>query len=74
MLQGERYDPAAEYISAYVAELAGVSPEVIHGGHELEPAEREAHAPGYPAPIVDHAERREAAIAMFEAARGGAGD
>lgn len=74
MLQGERYDPAAEYISEYVAELAGVSPEVIHGWHELDAAEREAHAPGYPAPIVDHAERREAAIAMFEAARGGAAE
>jgi deoxyribodipyrimidine photo-lyase len=28
------------------------------------------HAPDYPDPIVDHAERREEAIAMFEAARG----
>jgi deoxyribodipyrimidine photo-lyase len=28
------------------------------------------HAPDYPDPIVDHSERREEAIAMFEAARG----
>ncbi|WP_433629710.1 hypothetical protein [Halomicrococcus sp. NG-SE-24] len=32
--------------------------------------ERAAIAPDYPAPIVDHAERRERAIAAFEAAHG----
>jgi deoxyribodipyrimidine photo-lyase len=33
-------------------------------------ATRKMHAPDYPAPIVDHSERREEAIAMFERARG----
>jgi deoxyribodipyrimidine photo-lyase len=28
------------------------------------------HAPDYPGPIVDHSERREAALSMFERARG----
>jgi deoxyribodipyrimidine photo-lyase len=70
MTQGERYDPDAEYIAEYVPELRGVDPDVVHAWHELSDAERERAAPEYPAPIVDHGERREAAIAMFERARG----
>ena len=70
MTQGERYDPDAEYIQTYVPELRGVEPSTVHAWPALEPAERDAAAPGYPAPIVDHAERREAALETFEAARG----
>jgi len=68
--QGERYDPDAEYIRRYVPELDGVPAETIHSWHELDDGAREMHAPEYPAPIVDHGERREAAIEMFERARG----
>jgi deoxyribodipyrimidine photo-lyase len=70
MTQGERYDPEAHYISRYVPELDGVSPAVIHSWNDLDEDRRESVAPAYPAPIVDHAERRESAIQMFEAARG----
>ena len=70
MTQGERYDPDGEYVREYVPELRGVDAETIHSWHELSDAERTAAAPDYPAPVVDHAERREAALAMFEAARG----
>jgi deoxyribodipyrimidine photo-lyase len=70
MTQGERYDPDGEYVREYVPELRGVDAETIHSWHELDDAERTAAAPDYPAPIVDHAERREAALAMFERARG----
>ncbi|NEU56874.1 deoxyribodipyrimidine photo-lyase [Halorussus sp. MSC15.2] len=70
MTQGERYDPDAEFIERYVPELADASAEEVHGWHELDPDERERVASEYPAPVVDHAERREAAIAMFEDARG----
>ncbi|MFB6304404.1 MAG: deoxyribodipyrimidine photo-lyase [Haloferacaceae archaeon] len=70
MTQGERYDPDAEYIREYVPELRGVDAEVVHGWHELSPTQRRNAAPEYPAPIVDHAERREAALTMFERARG----
>jgi deoxyribodipyrimidine photo-lyase len=70
MTQGERYDPDGEYIKTYVSELSGVDPEVIHSWHELTPTQRENAAPDYPAPIVDHSERREAALSMFERARG----
>jgi len=70
MTQGERYDLEAEYITTYVPELEGVDPEIIHGWHEASPTQRHNAAPDYPAPIVDHSERREQALAMFEAARG----
>ncbi|QHS16418.1 deoxyribodipyrimidine photo-lyase [haloarchaeon 3A1-DGR] len=70
MTQGERYDPDAEYITTYVPELRGVDPDPIHSWHELDPERREAVAPEYPEPIVDHAQRREEALATFEAARG----
>ncbi|ELZ15594.1 deoxyribodipyrimidine photolyase [Natrinema thermotolerans DSM 11552] len=70
MKQGREYDPDAEYIREYVPEFADASPAEIHGWHELSDAERKRIAPDYPAPIVDHAARREQAIAMFERARG----
>lgn len=68
MTQGERYDPDAEYIREYVPELRGVDPETIHSWDELDEEERPDIQ--YPAPIVDHAARREVAISIFERARG----
>ena len=70
MTQGERYDPDAEYIKEYIPELESVPAETIHSWHELDEGARQMHAPDYPAPIVDHSERREEAIGMFERARG----
>jgi deoxyribodipyrimidine photo-lyase len=70
MTQGERYDPDAEYITEYVPELDGVDPDVIHSWHELTPTERANAAPEYPEPVIDHSERREQALSMFERARG----
>ncbi|MFA9517795.1 deoxyribodipyrimidine photo-lyase [Halopenitus sp. H-Gu1] len=70
MTQGERYDPDAEYIATYVPELREVDPDLVHEWPELDDERRREVAPEYPAPIVDHAERREEALAMFEAARG----
>ncbi|MFC6770871.1 cryptochrome/photolyase family protein, partial [Halorubrum pallidum] len=70
MTQGERYDPDAEYIAEYVPELRGVDAELVHEWHELSPAQRADAAPEYPAPIVDHSERREKALAMYKRARG----
>ncbi|WP_178916734.1 deoxyribodipyrimidine photo-lyase [Natronomonas gomsonensis] len=70
MTQGERYDPDAEYIREYVPELRDVDPEIVHSWHECSPTQRANAAPDYPAPIVDHSERREEALAMFERARG----
>ncbi|WP_226482887.1 cryptochrome/photolyase family protein [Natrinema amylolyticum] len=70
MKQGREYDPDAEYIREHVPELADSTADEIHGWHDLEPAECERIAPDYPAPIVDHADRRERAIELFERARG----
>jgi len=70
MTQGERYDPDAEYITTYVPELRGVDPDIVHSWHECTPTQRHNVAPEYPEPIVDHSERREAALSMFERARG----
>jgi deoxyribodipyrimidine photo-lyase len=70
MTQGERYDEDAVYIKQYVEELADTDPEIIHNWHEASLTQRRNAAPEYPDPIVDHSERREEAIAMFETARG----
>lgn len=70
MTQGERFDSDATYIKRFVPELEDVPPKKIHEWNELDPDEREALAPDYPGPIVDHGERREMAITMFENARG----
>jgi deoxyribodipyrimidine photo-lyase len=70
--QGERYDPDAAYIKRQVPELRDVEPSVIHDWPDLSGPQRRRAAPDYPAPIVDHSERREAAIEMFERARGDA--
>lgn len=70
MKQGADYDPEATYIKTYVPELADVDAETIHRWHECSAAERDAAAPDYPAPIVDHSRRREAALSMFRRARG----
>jgi deoxyribodipyrimidine photo-lyase len=68
--QGERFDQDGEYVREYVPELSDASAEEIHGWGELDQVERDRIAPDYPGPIVDHAERREQALAMFQAARG----
>ncbi|MES3516641.1 MAG: deoxyribodipyrimidine photo-lyase [Natronomonas sp.] len=70
MTQGERYDPDAEYIKTYVPELRDAEPSVIHSWNECSLTQRRSAAPEYPDPIVDHSERREEALAMFERARG----
>jgi deoxyribodipyrimidine photo-lyase len=70
MTQGERYDSDAEYIKEYVPELREADPGIIHSWHEASLTQRRNAAPEYPDPIVDHGERREEAITMFEIARG----
>jgi len=68
--QGERYDPDAAYVREYVPELRGVDPETVHDWPDLSRQRRREAAPDYPDPIVDHGERREAALRMFKLARG----
>jgi deoxyribodipyrimidine photo-lyase len=68
--QQSDYDPDADYVHEYVPELADVDAEAIHDWNELDDEERAELAPDYPAPICEHGERREQALAMFKRARG----
>jgi deoxyribodipyrimidine photo-lyase len=64
--QSERFDPDGMYIRRFVPELRALQGDAIHA-----PWKR-AHgivARGYPAPIVDHAASRAAALEMFRAAK-----
>ena len=71
--QSERFDPDGEYIRRWVPELADVSGGRIHRPWTMDAAEQEASGcrigTDYPAPIVDHAEARERALARYSAAR-----
>jgi deoxyribodipyrimidine photo-lyase len=62
-LQGQRCDPDGIYVRRWVPELKDVPARLIHrtgAAHEA--------APGYPAPIVDHAVQRGRAMAMYRRA------
>jgi deoxyribodipyrimidine photo-lyase len=64
VLQGRRFDPDGAYVRRYVPELRDVEPAFIHAPWQAPRPPRD-----YPPPIVDHAERRIAAVARYEAAR-----
>jgi deoxyribodipyrimidine photo-lyase len=73
VLQSKRFDPDGAYIRRFVPELARVRRERIHEPWTMTTSEqREAGCQigvDYPAPIVDHAREREAALRMFEVGR-----
>jgi deoxyribodipyrimidine photo-lyase len=71
--QGEKFDPEGVYVRRYVPELANVPNRHIHAPHLMAPIEQ-ARADiqvgrDYPAPIVEHKERRMRALAMYQAVR-----
>ncbi|MBX3026150.1 deoxyribodipyrimidine photo-lyase [bacterium] len=68
VLQGERFDPDGAYVRRYVPELRAVDARFVHAPWLAPRPPRD-----YPPPIVDHAERRVAAIARYEAARAAGG-
>jgi deoxyribodipyrimidine photo-lyase len=69
-LQGKRYDPEGEYVKRWVPELTGLDPRWIHRPAEAPPGELARAGvelgSAYPAPIVDHAEQRDRALAMYK--------
>ena len=60
LLQSEKFDAAGEYIKAYVPELISLDGKTIHAPHD-----RGAKVK-YPAPIVDHREQKERALALYD--------
>jgi len=68
--QMSKYDDGADYVTEYVPELRGVSPEKIVDWPTLSASERDRLAPEYPAPIVDRNGAYERAQRVFERALG----
>ncbi|MGX7825491.1 cryptochrome/photolyase family protein [Actinokineospora sp. 24-640] len=58
--QGEKFDPEGDYIRRYVPELRSLHGKAAHHPRDV---------PGYPAPIVDHAEERLVALERYGAIR-----
>jgi deoxyribodipyrimidine photo-lyase len=62
LTQSRRFDPDGDFIRRYLPELAGLSAAKIHAPTQAAAA---MHANDYPAPIVDHAQQRQKALALF---------
>jgi deoxyribodipyrimidine photo-lyase len=63
--QGQQFDPDGAYVRRWVPELRDVPDRYVH-----EPWNAPGGPPeGYPAPVVDHAEERQVALARYQAVR-----
>ena len=71
--QSERFDPAGKFIRRYVPEIAALDATEIHAPWRVSIAVQAAKGVivgrDYPAPVVDHATARMAALALFKTAR-----
>ncbi len=71
VLQSKKFDPEGHYIRRFVPALARVPASKIHEPWTMTPAEQAAAScrigggGDYPAPILDHARERLAALAMY---------
>lgn len=63
-LQSRKFDTEGTFIRRWIPELADLDNKCIH-----EPSQFECELCGYPLPIVDHAEQRQRAIALFAQAK-----
>jgi len=72
--QSERFDPEGKFIRRYLPELKAVPDKFIHAPWLLPPLEQQACevviGRDYPAPIVDHATQRIAALALYGKVKG----
>jgi deoxyribodipyrimidine photo-lyase len=68
--QGETFDPDGAYVRRWVPEIAGMPNRYIHAPsaapQDVLDAAGVVIGETYPAPLVDHAKAREAALAAFE--------
>jgi deoxyribodipyrimidine photo-lyase len=71
--QSEKFDADGRFIRMYVPELARVPGKYIHAPWTLPPLDQQAAGAvigrDYPAPIVDHAQAREEALAIYAAVK-----
>lgn len=71
--QGKRFDPDGDYVRTWLPELARVPTARVHEPWTMSDGEQAAAGcrigTDYPAPIVDHAEARERALAWFASMR-----
>jgi len=74
MTQGEKFDPKGEYVRTWCPELKDVPDKYIHQPWECPPLELQAAGvtlgEDYPAPIVDHKQARERALAALSQVTG----
>ena len=72
VLQGQRYDPHGKYVRRFLPELTALPDERIHLPRKRSSSadwERPASSQGYPEPIVDLSESREAALRRYRRLR-----
>lgn len=73
ILQGEKFDPDGDYVRHWVPELAKIENKWLHKPWQAPSAVRELAGitlgETYPAPIVNHAEARQSALAAFKSMR-----
>jgi deoxyribodipyrimidine photo-lyase len=71
--QSEKFDPAGAYLRRWLPELAGFTDREIHTPWRTDVERQRAVGcmigTDYPAPVVDHAEARRAALMRYSAAR-----
>ncbi len=69
VLQGKKFDPDGAYVRTWVPELGGYPSPQVHAPWQADAVDQAAWGcvigRDYPAPIVDHAAAREAAIRRF---------
>ncbi|CAN5724921.1 deoxyribodipyrimidine photo-lyase [soil metagenome] len=66
--QGQRFDPAGDYVRRHVPELRAIEGKAIHEPWKLGDQDLFGNggAAGYPAPIVDHRAEREEALERYQ--------
>jgi deoxyribodipyrimidine photo-lyase len=73
VLQGEKFDADGEYVRRWVPELAGMPARWIHHPWDAPPetlaAARVSLGVDYPRPIIEHAEARKRALAVYGSIR-----